>query len=344
MFFYKAVSEIIKIQPYLFLKRRIFFEIIRVFISVLANFTIQQNIHDMKTKSLLLALTFSLVFFNFSNAQVGSSLRNRINKAINKDAQTKADSAVNKNQENQQDDQKTEGRSRGLGGILGGKTDIKHKDEYDFTGRVYMQMETYDKKDVTKSDYFTYFNSNTPDAGIEVRIEDPEKKEASVPTQFIFDGENRCFMILMQGEDSKTGIISTIPDDSTLAAQTKNQKTDEVKKPVITKTGNSRVIAGYNCDEYKIVEPDNDGYSNAWMTKDVKIKADKKNWGKAGMPTYYNYPGFENSMMLATEVYDKNNKLEMKMETREINDSFRHSISTVGYSFIKMNFGQAGKK
>jgi len=28
-------------------------------------------------------------------------------------------------------------------------------------------------------------------------------------------------------------------------------------------------------------------------------------------------PGFEDAMMLALESYDKNNKLEMKMETRE---------------------------
>jgi len=34
----------------------------------------------------------------------------------------------------------------------------------------------------------------------------------------------------------------------------------------------------------------------------------------------------------------------MKMETKEINDNFSHSISTVGITFMKMNFGQAGKK
>ena len=104
------------------------------------------------------------------------------------------------------------------------------------------------------------------------------------------------------------------------------------------------MIAGYKCDEYKIVEPDKDGYSNVWMTKDVKIKADKKNWGKSGMPTYYNYPGFEDSFMLAMEAYNKDNKPEMKMETKEINENFKHSISTAGYTFMKMNFGQAGRK
>ena len=48
--------------------------------------------------------------------------------------------------------------------------------------------------------------------------------------------------------------------------------------------------------------------------------------------------------MLAFEGYDKSNHLTMKMETKEINENFRHSVSTVGYSFMKMNFGQAGKK
>ena len=48
--------------------------------------------------------------------------------------------------------------------------------------------------------------------------------------------------------------------------------------------------------------------------------------------------------MLASESFDKNNNPGMKMETKEINEDLAHSISTVGYTFMKMNFGQAGKK
>jgi hypothetical protein len=134
-----------------------------------------------------------------------------------------------------------------------------------------------------------------------------------------------------------------MPSDSAIAAQTKNQKA-KPDNAVITKTGNTKVIAGYKCDEYKIVDKDKEGYSNVWMTKDVKLKADKKYWGKAGVPTYYNYPGFEGSMMLAMESFDKKDKPVMKMETKEINENFPKSISTKGYTFMKMNFGQAGKK
>jgi len=295
---------------------------------------------------------FGVILPLASNAQVGNILKNRINKAINKKVDEKIDTAVNKkieeaqqNQNDQQSESEPQGRPGRIGaGILGGKTDIRHNEEYDFTGRIYMQMETYDKNDVVKSDYFTYFNENTLNACIEITISDPEKGGGTVPTRFLFDNDNRCFMMLMQGPDSKTGIISSIPDDSTLTVQAGTQNVKEVNNATITKTGNNRMIAGYRCDEYKIVDPDVQGYSHVWMTKDVKIKADKKNWGKSGMPTYYDYPGFEDAMMLAMESYDKNNKREMKMETKEINNNFKHSVSTVGYILIKMNFGQAGAK
>ncbi len=306
----------------------------------------------MKTRILFFMLAFAFVLPVTSDGQVGNILKNRINKAINKKVDEKIDTAVNKkieetqqNQGDQQTGTEPEGRPGRIGaGILGGKTDIKHNDVYDFTGRIYMQMETYDKNDVVKSDYFTYFNENTLNACIEITISDPEKGGGPVPTQFLFDNDNRCFMMLMQGPDSKTGIISSIPDDSTLTAQAGARNVKEVNNATITKTGNTRMIAGYRCDEYKIVDPDVEGYSNVWMTKDVKIKADKKNWGKSGMPTYYDYPGFEDAMMLAMESYDKNNKPEMKMETKEINDNFNYSVSTAGYMLIKMNFGQAGAK
>lgn len=293
----------------------------------------------MKTRAAILSVLVLFMFSSASQGQVGNILRNKLNKAIGKEAQNKADSAVNKDQNEPQSENR-----RGLGGLLGGKTDIKHNDVYDFTGRIYMIMETYGKKDVSKSDYYTYFNAATADAGIEVKLADPDNKDQSMLTTFIFDNDNRCFMTLMGGSDSKTGIISTIPDDSTLNAQARGAKNQQEKPAIITKTGNSKMIAGYRCDEYKVVEPGEDGYSNVWMTKDVKIKADKRNWGKAGMPTYYGNPEFDGAMMLALEGYDKAGKLEMKMETREINENFKHSISTVGYSFIKMNFGQAGRK
>jgi len=281
-----------------------------------------------------------------------------LRRAIDRKIEHKVDSAVDKSDKDdakkrQQADQnqadkttttEKKGTKETGRGLFGGKIDIKYEDEYEFTGRIYMQMENYDKKDVVKSDYYTYFNSSTLNAGIEMLPLDAKNGDKTYPTVFLFDNDNRSFMMIVETKDSKTGIISSIPSDSVMAAQAKTQKETNPEKATITKTGNSRLIAGYKCDEYKIVDAEKEGYSNVWMTKDVKLKADKKYWGKAGVPTYYNYPGFEGAMMLAMDSFDKNNKPTLKMETKEINDNFSHSISTKGLTFMKMNFGQAGKK
>jgi hypothetical protein len=299
-------------------------------------------------------IVMSIMLSATSNAQawllrraIDRKLEHKVDSAVDK---SDKDEAIAKQQSGQKQSDTTSAQSKGgtkaTGrGLFGGKIDIKYEDEYKFTGRIYMQMENYDKKDVMKSDYYTYYNSNTLNAGIEMIPADQKQDDnKTVPTVFLFDNDNRCFMMLIENKDSKTGIISTLPSDSAMAAQSKNQKGANPDKATITKTGNSRVIAGYKCDEYKIVDAGQQGYSNVWMTKDVKLKADKKYWGKSGMPTYYNYPGFEGAMMLAMEGFDKDNKPTMKMETKEINDKFSHSISTTGITFMKMNFGQAGKK
>jgi hypothetical protein len=305
----------------------------------------------MKTKSLILMMFLAILLPGVSNGQ-GWILR----RAIDRKIEHKVDSAVDKSDRDEAKARQQAAKNDTTGtsttqkkgtketgrGLFGGKIDIKYNDEYNFTGRIYMQMETYDKKDVMKADYYTYFNNTSMSAGIDMIPVDVKEGNKAVPTTFVIDGDNRCFMMLLQS-DSKTGMISTLPSDSAVAAQAKNQKSNP-EKATITKTGNSKVIAGYKCDEYKIVDADKDGYSNVWMTKDVKLKADKKYWGKAGVPTYYNYPGFEGATMLAMDAYDKNNKPTLKMETKEIKEDFKHSISTVGYTFMKMNFGQNGKK
>lgn len=307
----------------------------------------------MKTRTFILLFAFLVILPATSYSQ-GGLLRRAINKQINH----KVDSTVEKNaqdnanardQENQNSNQNQTSTKESGRGVFGGKIDIKYNDEYKFTGRIFAQMEIYDKKEVAKSDYYTYYNPNTLNAGIEVRTIDPKQANKTMTTVFLYDNDNKCFMMLLGSSDSKTGIISTLPSDSAMAAQAKTQKGTSKEggspeKATITKTGNTRVIAGYKCDEYKITEADREGYSNVWMTKDVKIKADKKYWGKSGMPTYYNYPGFEGATMLAMDSWDKDNKPVSKMETKEINDNFPYAISTVGYTFMKMNFNQTGKK
>jgi hypothetical protein len=306
----------------------------------------------MKTKSLLPALALLVFLPSVSNAQFGA-----VRRAINRQIDHKIDSSIDKSAQDERDKKAKEeseqnsgesGESKGntaskskSTGLFGGKIDINYKDNYDFTGRIYMQMETYNKKDVIKSDFYTYYNAEGKDAGMDLRTVDPKDGITVITTSFIFDNENRALMSLIDMQ-SKIGTISSIPSDSALAAQSK-ARGEKAKQPIVAKTGNSRVIAGYKCEEYKVVDPEKAGYSLVWMTRDFKVKSETKYWGKSGMPSYYNYPGFEGSVMLAMQEFDKNEEPTAKMETIEIDEHFKHSISTVGYTFSKMNFGQGRK-
>jgi len=307
----------------------------------------------MKTRSIFLLLFLVILLPEVTNGQIGvlrrainRQLDQKIDSAIDKSAQDSRDKKLKEEAEKNPSDSTSIRANRNNGkdrGLFGGKIDINYNDKYDFTGRIYSQVETYDKKDVVKSEFYTYFNSSALNVGIEVRLVDVKEGDKAFPTVFLFDNANRCLMMLIDNDEAKTGIISTMPSDSAIAAQPKTQKAVISEQPIITKTGKSRTIAGYLCDEYKVIEKDKEGYSNIWMTKDVKLKVDKKYWTKAGLPSSYNFPEFEEGMMLAMEEFDKKDTLVMKMETKEITEKFNHSISTVGFVFMKMNFGQIGK-
>lgn len=220
-----------------------------------------------------------------------------------------------------------------LGNLGFGKVDLKYKDEYNFTGSIYMKMESYDKKEVTKMDYYTYYNNSTPNAAIEVKSVETPKESDQVNSVFIFDGENKCFIILTDAEGNKSGIISPIPSDSALKAQNTSKP---VTPPTIVKTGKTKVIAGYKCDEYRVTDTEAKTYSNVWASKDLNLKADRSNWSKAGLPAYTSE--FEGGIVLAMEVYDDKDVLEMKTETIEIKENIKHSVSPTGYTLMQMSF------
>jgi hypothetical protein len=333
----------------------------------------------MKTRTIL--LTFVLIFAipALSNAQIGNVLKNKVGRVINaganvlnKEADKKIDSAATKEAQEAYDkaekdraaqaaaqpaetegkegeqaednNQQTRNKPAGginLGGIMGGgKVTSKYNESYSFNNRIYTVAEMYDKKDVVKMDYYIYFSDNSPDAGFETKMEgtSEEGQEVAAVSAFIFDGTNKTFIMMTDMGAMRIGIISEVPEENS----TEGQAATEAPMATITKTGNTKMIAGYKCDEYKYVDNDTKEYGNIWATKDLKLQADKRTFSKAGMSGYYGSKELDNSIVLAMESYNKKGELEMKSETKEVNLDFKHTISTTGYSFRQMNFNQAG--
>jgi hypothetical protein len=341
--------------------------------------TLSFNIKNctMKARTLFLLFAFFLLLPSASNGQVGNLLRNKLNKVVNAGTKT-ADKEINKGidtavekgvvnardkaaarvennkAENGQPSQSTESESAdkgsqgqpgpGFGKLFGNKIDLKYKEDYDFNSRIFMQIETYDKKDVTKMDFFMYYSSTSPTVGIETKTISNEKGEAApIAASMVMDGENKSFLMLTDVNGMKMGMISAIPDENT-QAQTNGKPAKKDNPPVFTKTGNTRVIAGYKCDEYSYTDPDDKTSGKVWFTKDAKLKIDKRGWQNTGMSAYYGNADFNGGIILANEAYDDKGKLTMKSETKEINENFPHSVSVKGYTLRQMNMGQNQKK
>ena len=264
--------------------------------------------------------------------------------------ESKEQPQTEQSQSEQSQERNTEPASQGsfnFGSMMANKVDLKYNEDYSFTSRIYMQIENYDEKDVVKMDFFMFYSATSPSVGIEtqtVNVENDNGEKVPIASQMIMDGENKCFIALTDINGMKMGMISAIPDDSTTSAnQADSKKSKKDEQPVFTKTGNTKMIAGYQCEEYSYVDPDEKTTGKVWFTRDAKLKIDKRGWSNSGMGAYYGNDEFNDGVILASESYDKKGKLTMKSETKEINESYPHSISVKGYSLRQINMGQ-GKK
>ena len=136
------------------------------------------------------------------------------------------------------------------------------------------------------------------------------------------------------------GMISAIPDEPPASANQGEKPAPKTAHGNFSKTGNTRVIAGYTCDEYTYSDPEKKTNAKLWFTKEANLNIDKRGWQKTGMGAYYGYEGFEGGIVLAMEAYDENGKLTMKSETREISPNFNHLISLKGITLTQMNLNQ----
>lgn len=302
----------------------------------------------MKTKLFLLSMAAVLVISTSAEGQIGRALKEKASQAIGNigkkaadKAEREADSLAQQKAEEQIDRQaeaageKREQKGINLGGIWGGKVTLKYENEYSFRNYMYMQSEIYSDKDIIKVDYYIYYNNDNLNGCVETSTYvDTQDKSTPMKTSIVYDAANKCMLMLTDMGTTKIGMISEVPDeDNPQAGQ------EAASKPTITKTGNTRTIAGYKCDEYIYREPDEKGYGKLWVTRDFKMNTNQKAMSKSGLPAYYSELP-EGGVVLAMEAYDENNKMTMKSETKEIRTNISHAVNVTGYPLRQININQ----
>lgn len=289
----------------------------------------------MKAKVFFLILAAAFIVPYNAQAQLGSKLKKKleeaVTKAAGKDSTQQADRTVG------EDAQENAGPRFSLPNLGIGKVTATYDENYDFRGLIKMRSELYEKgKQENVLDISMWFNAEMGNIGME---------SSSVTTQegqtgnavAIIDSKNRVMITVAVVDGNKSGIIMPIPD--TLAADAVNQPSTAEEDITVRKTGGTRTICGYKCEEYEITEEKGRLVSHHWITDELKFKGNKKLLsGQQGMPASYGKIKSDGSEM-ASDTYEKG-VLTSKSEVTEVDLNATHSISVAGVSLIQMDMSK----
>ncbi len=172
----------------------------------------------------------------------------------------------------------------------------EYQASYTFTSSVTYKIESAKKPGESQS-----INYNFGDQVI--------KMEANQEMSSIIDSKNGV-MIMLNNKDKTAMVMST----KAMEAAMKQQQMSQGEKPAakITKTGRTKTILGYKCEEMLI---ESDKKTEVWITKDAGIDVSNTfaNMNKTSASQIPNEAFTEGGMLMEMNGYDAAGKVEMHM-------------------------------
>lgn len=295
----------------------------------------------MKTKGFILFLAAAFLLPVSAEAQLGSKLKKKLQETVNKalEKEVSEEAAETAGQEAEGEEQ--EGRQFDLSKLGIGKVTATYEDNYDFRGMMGMKTEIFDKGSpdgVIDADI--WMNSDKGNIGMESNTITDEEGQ-SINASIIVDSKNKVLITVTDIDGGKTGMLMVIPDSlSTDAVDVAEEPESDI---TVRKTGGSRIICGYRCDEYEITEDNGKVKTTVWSTDDLKLSGNMKLLGsQEGMPRNYGGNSIK-GVMMASETYEKGS-LASRSEVTKVDLNASHSISLAGISMIQMDMGNWGQK
>ncbi|WP_157363770.1 DUF4412 domain-containing protein [Alkaliflexus imshenetskii] len=166
-----------------------------------------------------------------------------------------------------------------LGSIGISTTPVALEDKYTFDSYVKMNVKSYDKKGKLKSDgdMVTYVANDGNCLGYEfISGEFEANKTGDKKGVFIMDYKNKATIVLSDDAGKRTGIAYGLGDLNEWASGVDDEyEKDEsedtmVLNPKFTKTGRTKTILGYRCEEY--LYEDEEGRANIWITNEYRAR------------------------------------------------------------------------
>ncbi|MCK9451649.1 MAG: DUF4412 domain-containing protein [Bacteroidales bacterium] len=244
---------------------------------------------------------------------------------IDESMQSDSGDTKNSSKSDKNNEQRMQNIMRGLS--MSGEP-IPFEDSYTFETLVEMQVESYDKKGKIESEgqFITLLNPNSKSMAYQVVSGDMGDSGQGM---FIIDAENGATIILNEDKGEKTGIVYGMGAFfSSLGESLEDENLDEtpedyLNNPNVKKTGRTKTIAGYKCEEYVYVDEESE--SEVWITTEMKMNTQdffstlfKTNLYSRGIPWGY--------LMEATTTEKSGEKSFMQVKRVETNLNTRFDL------------------
>lgn len=230
-----------------------------------------------------------------------------------------------------------------MGGLMS-QNPANVRELYSFDAYTVVKMEITNKRGKIDELIFRYY---FPEDGAYIGTElQSATGTKDVPQSItIMDLTNQQMVMLMDNPDQPMGMIMRL-DAAAIETMDEILEDETEQDMQLIKTGRTKKILGYNCDEYTMNSED--GVKGTyWVTDETDL-----NIGGAlaamGMQNKQNGKQKQNMNLpddyplgaLMELEYTQENGEKMTMTTIEVNTNFKRDYNTNGYTFMNMNFGR----
>jgi hypothetical protein len=221
-------------------------------------------------------------------------------------------------------------------GLTAGAANVKPV--YEFDGFVEMLITDYkNDKEEQKMTYTTFIDSKTFDYGMV--FSEPGSEGTST---IIYDTENSLMLTLAEDGGEKNGFaVSFTPEQAGAIAEedgaeesAETSEAESVDPYKSYKTGRSKKILGYTCEEY-VIEDDN-VVSTMWITDDFDKDMKKSYMQNTSFSGMFIHAYYTNGTVMEYITEYKNSNEKSVMEVTAIDMNKRNTINTREYNIISM--------
>lgn len=225
-------------------------------------------------------------------------------------------------------------QSQDLQQIMGQITDptkpAEFESDYKFDAYIQMEMTNFDRSG-GESDKILYDSYMTKGGGTYAMIFTQE----GTPTSIIFDTENNALLMLTESGGEKAGMVMAVNPEaiSELAGGSEQESGTDTYESF--KTGKTKSILGYSCDEYLLAE--GSGEIRVWTSEKLgkevgqEMLSNQQAFGGA-----FSHAVFMNGMVMEYNFSDNDNGEKMVLKVTKIDMNGSHTISTSEYHVMSL--------